>query len=179
MTVLEILDHQVEGPWDDFLRAAVIYFFTLFLVRIGHRRMLGESSPFDIVLIIMLGSVMSRAINGSATFSATALAGAALVGLHACVAAVTCWSTAAGALFKGSPVEVARDGELNLANLSRMNISKHDFEEALRLAGVPKIEEVCEAYLERNGEISVLRRAHHLETELGGTVERIHVVVER
>ncbi len=64
------------------LRAILIYAAALLLVRIGSKRFLSQATPFDIIIAIMLGSILSRAINGSAPFIPTVLAGAALVGLH-------------------------------------------------------------------------------------------------
>ena len=64
------------------LRAILMYASALFLVRIGSKRFLSQATPFDIIVAVMLGSILSRAINGSAPFVATVIAGGALVGLH-------------------------------------------------------------------------------------------------
>src|SRR4051812_22541814 len=70
------------------LRTIVIYAFTLAIVRFGSKRFLSQATAFDTIVGIMLGSVMSRAINGSAPFFPTLLAGAALVGMHWLMAAL-------------------------------------------------------------------------------------------
>src|SRR5690348_8778006 len=57
------------------LRTIVVFAFTLAIVRLGSKRFLGEASPFDFIVGIMLGSVMSRAINGSAPFFPTLVSG--------------------------------------------------------------------------------------------------------
>jgi uncharacterized membrane protein YcaP (DUF421 family) len=54
-------------------------------VRLGSKRFLGQTSAFDTIVGIMLGSIMSRAINSSAPFFPTLIAGVVLVG-HACLA---------------------------------------------------------------------------------------------
>src|SRR3712207_5169501 len=64
------------------LRAIVIHAFTLAIVRFGSKRFLGKGTAFDVIIGIMIGSVMSRAINGSAPFLPTLLGGVVLVGLH-------------------------------------------------------------------------------------------------
>ena len=61
------------------LRTVVIYVFTLAIVRLGSRRLLSKPSAFDVIVAIMVGSIMSRAINGTAPFVPTMLAGIVLV----------------------------------------------------------------------------------------------------
>ena len=81
-------------------RAIAIYAFMLVLVRMGSRCFLIKATPFDVVVAIMLGSIMSRAINGSAPFLPTVVASAALIGLH-WLFAVLAVETSFGPLVKG------------------------------------------------------------------------------
>ena len=53
------------------LRGLVVFFVALVLVRLSDRRALAKKSPFDILLVVILASVLSRAINGSASFLPT------------------------------------------------------------------------------------------------------------
>ena len=64
------------------LRTVLIYAVSLVLIRFGSKRFLSQASAFDVIVGIMLGSVMSRAINSSAPLVPTVAAGAVLVGLH-------------------------------------------------------------------------------------------------
>jgi uncharacterized membrane protein YcaP (DUF421 family) len=48
------------------LRGIIVFIATLAMVRIGHKRSLARKTAFDAVLIVILASVLSRAINGSA-----------------------------------------------------------------------------------------------------------------
>src|SRR5262249_49447883 len=64
------------------LRAILVFLVWLVVVRLADRRLLGKYSAFDVVLAVMLGSVLSRAINGSAPFWGTLAAAAVLVALH-------------------------------------------------------------------------------------------------
>jgi uncharacterized membrane protein YcaP (DUF421 family) len=70
------------------LRTVVIYLFTLAIVRLGSRRLLSKPSAFDVIVAIMVGSIMSRAINGTAPFVPTMLAGIVLVVMHWLLAAL-------------------------------------------------------------------------------------------
>src|SRR6266571_554136 len=61
------------------LRGVVVFIATLIMVRLGHKRSLARKTAFDAVLLVILASVLSRAINGSAAFFATLGGGLVLV----------------------------------------------------------------------------------------------------
>ena len=94
------------------LRTVLIYAFTLVAVRAASRRLLSNATAFDFIVGILLGSVMSRAINGSAPFIPTLGAGAALLGMHwvfAILARRTAWF---GPLVKGRRIRLIEDGQI-------------------------------------------------------------------
>ena len=64
------------------LRAIFVFLVWLVIVRLADRRLLGKYSAFDVVLAVMLGSILSRAINGSAPLWGTLVAAAVLVVMH-------------------------------------------------------------------------------------------------
>lgn len=140
------------------LRALIVYVAALAMVRAGEKRFLGKSTAFDVVLAIVFGSVVSRAITGSSPFFPTLGAGAVVVGLHWLFAACAFRSDRFGTLIKGEPRLLVRDGAIRWAAMRRSNISRDDLLGALRTAGrVADVEDVREARLERSGDISVLR----------------------
>ncbi len=140
-------------------RTVVVFLVTLLLLRVGSRRFLGKASAFDVLVAIVLGSVMSRAINGSAAFLPTLASGFVLVGLHWLFATVAYGTRWFGPLVKGEPILVIRDGRIDQDGARRAHLSRHDLEEAIRLRGhAGGIEGVAEAYLERNGRISILAK---------------------
>ena len=162
------------------LRTLLIYVFTLAIVRLGSKRFLSEASAFDVIVAIMLGSVMSRAINGSAPFFPTLIAGVVLLGLHWLFATLAFRVNWFGPLVKGNPVLLVRDGEIQWDGMWRAGLSLHDLEAALRLKGhEPDVSKVRLAYLERSGQISVIRqkepRAFVAPVEEGARTVRIEV----
>src|SRR5262245_34134220 len=64
------------------LRAVFVFLVWLIIVRLADRRLLGKFSAFDVVLAVMLGAVLGRAINGSAPFWGSIVAAVVLVALH-------------------------------------------------------------------------------------------------
>ena len=77
------LDARQLNIWQMGLRAAIIYLAALIMVRIaGDRRFIGKYAAFDVILSIIFGSTLSRAINGNSAFFATIFAGFVLVAMH-------------------------------------------------------------------------------------------------
>jgi uncharacterized membrane protein YcaP (DUF421 family) len=161
-------------------RAALVYFFGWAILRIGGNRFLGQETAFDIVLGFVLGSVLSRAINGSSTLSLALVASALLVGVHHLLAWATFKSRALSELFKGRPHAVLRDGEVIPEEMRRHRLSDGDLDEILRLNGrVDDPRKVKEARFERNGKVSVVKkeepRVVEVRVEAGVQIVRIEI----
>jgi uncharacterized membrane protein YcaP (DUF421 family) len=141
------------------LRSVIVFLAALLMVRLSSKRSLAEKTGFDAVLIVILASVLSRAINGSATFFATIGASFVLVFLHRFFAWIACRSHAFGKLIKGSPIVIVEDGKLDRRVMRRNQISQHDLEEDLRLdAQVEDLSKVRHARIERSGDISFIKK---------------------
>jgi len=139
------------------LRGAIVFIATLVMVRLGHKRSLSRKTAFDAVLLVILASVLSRAINGSAAFFATLGGGLVLVLLHRLLALIAYHSHWFGKLIKGQPDLIVEDGNLILPSMRRNHISRHDLEEDLRLdAQMEDASKVRTARVERSGDISFI-----------------------
>ena len=138
-------------------RAVIVFPTALAMTRLAGKRFLGRSAGFDVVLAIILGSVISRAINGQAPFFPTLGAGFVLVLLHRAIAMLTVRSHWISVLVKGRDCVLIRDGKLDRRALRKAEFSEDDLLENIRLrGGVHDWKDVAEARLERNGQISVV-----------------------
>jgi uncharacterized membrane protein YcaP (DUF421 family) len=141
------------------LRGVVVFLVTLITVRLGHKRSLSRKTPFDAVLLVILASVLSRAINGSAAFFATLGGGVVLVLLHRVFAFLTFYSHRFGILVKGRPDVIVRDGECDMAMMWRNHVSTHDLDEDMRLsAHTDDLSDIRIARVERSGDISFIKK---------------------
>ena len=138
------------------LRALLIYVLALSLVRIGSKRFLSQATAFDIIVAIMLGSILSRAINGSAPLLPTLLASGALVALHWVFAVLAYNTSFFGPLVKGEPRLLIKDGTVQEDQMRAAKLSEHDLEQALRAHSLQDPSRVRRAYLERDGSISIV-----------------------
>jgi uncharacterized membrane protein YcaP (DUF421 family) len=141
------------------LRGVIVFIATLIMVRLGHKRSLSRKTAFDAVLLVILASVLSRAINGSAAFFATLGGGLVLVLLHRLLAFIAFHWHWFGGLIKGSPEVIVEDGDFVLRTMRRNHISTHDVEEDMRLSlRDDDISKVKRARVERSGDISFIKR---------------------
>ena len=138
-------------------RGFFVFIFAVSLARLAGRRMLGHNAGFDIVLLVIFGSVLSRGINGDAAFFPTLVTGALLVALHHVVATMAFhWHWFSKGL-KGSAISLVRDGRVDREAQRQAKITDDDLDEHIRLNGVARTSDVAEARLERNGMISVVK----------------------
>lgn len=139
-------------------RAVVVYVIGVALIRIGKSRMLSRLSAADVLTGLVLGSLLSRGITGSASISGTASSCLALVAMHWLFTRIACHSTWFGDLVKGHGRLIVKDGKVLEGALAKHHLSRHDLEEQLRLRGIRSLDEVECAHKERSGEVSVIKR---------------------
>lgn len=141
-------------------RAVLVSFVALALLRLSGARTFGANTAFDLVVKIMLGAVLSRAVVAASPFGATLLASLALVALHRLLAWAAFHSDFIGRLIKGRAQVLAADGQPDAEALRRNYISEHDLREGLRDSGnVDDLNAAQTVRLERNGRISVVKKS--------------------
>jgi uncharacterized membrane protein YcaP (DUF421 family) len=141
------------------LRGAIVFVATLIMVRLGHKRSLSRKTAFDAILMVILASVLSRGVNGSAAFFPTLGGGLVLVLIHRLFALLAFHSHWFGILIKGEADLIVADGEVNERNVRRNHISMHDLQEDLRLdAKTEDLSQIKAARVERSGDISFIKK---------------------
>lgn len=145
--------------WQMGIRGALIFLYLIVLVRLADKRAFGRYTSLDIVLAVILGSTLSRALTGNAPFLPTLFTAAVLVVLHRLMSAAAWpWKTV-DHLIKGTESELVRDGEILWHNMRRNQINSHDLMEAVRIQGsTTELADVKLAFIERSGQISVIKQ---------------------
>lgn len=151
---------ELAMPWWEFLlRAFVVYVVLLFLVRLSGKRAIGQYTPFDLVLIALLGNAVQNSLLGEDhSLLGGLLLVATLIGMNWLVGALSARNRKLDRVIAGEPVLLARDGQLYEEVLRRQNISKSDFEEAMRESDCKRVVDIRLAILETNGRISISKR---------------------
>jgi uncharacterized membrane protein YcaP (DUF421 family) len=144
--------------WEMVLRAVLVYVIVLGMVRVSGKRTLGQFTPFDMLLIVLLGNAVQNALLGQDTsLGGGLLLAATLITLNYGVGWITTRSKRAERLIEGVPVVIARDGKLFEKVLRRELISEADFQVAMRQQGCASVDKVRLALLETNGHITILQ----------------------
>lgn len=135
-----------------------VFFAALLIIRMGNHRIFGKNSAFDIVLGIIYGSILSRAITGNSPFVPTIVAAFVLVMLHKLLAYFTFHTNfGLSSFIKGSPRTLVEDGKLQKKAMEENSITENDLTEAIRSSGsFAGVSRIKYAYLERSGKISVI-----------------------
>ena len=141
------------------LRAVIVFVITLVLIRISGRRSFGQRSPFDLVVVILLGATLSRAIVGASPFLATIAAAFVIVVCHRLLAWACVHSHGLERLVGGGEREVFSNGKFNDDEMNAALITATDIRESVRQkTGACSFDNVAAAILERNGEVGVIRK---------------------
>lgn len=157
---------ELSAPWWVFvLRASVIYLMVMLLVRTSGKRAIGQLTPLDLVLLILIGNAVQNGINGGDnSLTGAAIMATTLIVLNYGVAFATSRSRRVERLVEGEPVVLARNGKVFDNVLRRELVSGRDFQEALRMGNVTRTDQVGLALLETNGHITVIPRRHDDDT---------------
>jgi uncharacterized membrane protein YcaP (DUF421 family) len=141
------------------LRGIIVFIASLAMIRLGSKRALAQKTAFDAVLIVILASVLARAINGSSAFFPTLGASFVIVLLHRFVALLANRWHPLGILVKGAPHVILTDGHFDYHAMRRNHVSVHDFEEDMRLnAKTEDKSSISVARVERCGDISFIKK---------------------
>jgi uncharacterized membrane protein YcaP (DUF421 family) len=144
--------------WQMSIRAVIIFAYGVILLRLAGQRAFGRQSALDIVLTVLIGSNLSRAMTGGSPFLPTIAGSAALVLLYYASIHLTQRSNLVGFLLKGEHKYLVRDGSADPSAMRQVGISDRDLREAMRTEGVEELSDVKLAALERSGHISVVKR---------------------
>jgi uncharacterized membrane protein YcaP (DUF421 family) len=152
-----MLDMQV--PWWEFIvRATVVYLVLLAMVRLTGKRTVGQFTPFDLVVVLLLSESVSGAINAQDDSLVGGLIGAAtLLALNVLIAVISSRNRKVDAMMEGNPVLVGRDGVIYEDVLKRERVPRSDVEKALREADC-QIEDMRMIILEADGNFAVMKK---------------------
>ena len=139
-------------------RATVMFVVLYALLRIMGKREIGQLTPFELVVMIVLGDLIQQGV----THNDFSLTGAILaISTFAFLAIMMSWITylfpKAEKLLDGEPRVIVRDGQLLKENLRRDRITQSEVESEMRLAGISRMTDVAWAILEPQGKISFIK----------------------
>ena len=140
------------------LRTGVIYLLVLIGVRLSGKREVGQMTPFDLTLLLLLSNSVQNAMTGPDTsLAGGAVAAATLLAFNYLVADVSGASRRFRKLVQGQPSLLIHDGKIIEAHMEKEHVSMDELHRALREHGVSCVDQVALSVLEVDGSISCLK----------------------
>ena len=141
-----------------FLRTATIYLLILIGVRLSGKREVGQMTPFDLTLLLLLSNAVQNAMTGPDTSLAGGVTAAiTLLVLNFVVADLAGLNRRFRKFVQGEPSLLIHNGRLIPAHMAREHLTVDEVMRALREHGISRIEDVSLAVLEVDGSVSCLK----------------------
>src|SRR5450432_1605120 len=140
------------------LRTGVIYLLVLIGVRLSGKREVGQMTPFDLTLLLLLSNSVQNAMTGPDTsLSGGVIAAITLLVLNYFIAEVSGGNRRFRKLVEGQPSLLVHDGQIISAHMAKEHVSMDELERSLREHGISSYHDVALAVLEVDGSISCLK----------------------
>jgi uncharacterized membrane protein YcaP (DUF421 family) len=140
------------------LRTGIIYLLVLMGVRLSGKREVGQMTPFDLTLLLLLSNSVQNAMTGPDTsLAGGAIAAGTLLVLNYLVAEVSGSNRRFRRLIEGQPTLLIHDGKTIESHMARERVSVDELHRALREHGINSCDQVALAVLEVDGSISCLK----------------------
>jgi len=136
------------------LRTGVIYLLVLIGVRLSGKREVGQMTPFDLVLLLLLSNSVQNAMTGPDTSLVGGMVAATvLLVLNYFVADLSGANRRFRKFIQGQPSMLIHDGEVIEAHMAKEHVSMDDLERALRAHGISDYHQVaigCSRWMARS-----------------------------
>ena len=140
------------------LRTAVIYAVVLIGVRLSGKREVGQMTPFDLTLLLLISNSVQNAMTGPDNSLLGGIAAAfTLLILNYVVAELSGGNRRFRKLVQGQPSLLIHDGQVITAHMAKEHVSMDELERALREHGISSYHDVAIGVLEVDGSISCLK----------------------
>jgi uncharacterized membrane protein YcaP (DUF421 family) len=140
------------------LRTAVIYVVVLLGVRLSGKREVGQMTPFDLTLLLLISNAVQNAMTGPDTsLAGGVVAAATLLIVNYFVAELSGGNRRFRKLVEGQPSLLIHDGQIISAHMAKEHVSMDELERALRERGIASYHDVALGVLEVDGSISCLK----------------------
>jgi uncharacterized membrane protein YcaP (DUF421 family) len=140
------------------LRCLIVYVFVLVGLRLTGKREVGQMTPFDLVLILLISNAVQNAMVGpDNSLVGGLIAAAALLLFNFILSRLAPRSRTLSHILKGHATLLVNRGVILEAHCQREGVTTEDLMAALREHGIAHLDDVRLAVLEIDGSISVLK----------------------
>ncbi len=144
------------------IRAVILYFTVIFLIRLMGKRQIGELQPSELVVTILVSEIASIPMqDNSIPILNSVIALFVLVAFEIFSSALSLKSHKIRSYIQGHPVIVIRNGVIDYKALKKLRMTVNDLVSALRQKDVFDFSQISYAIFETNGKISVLLKPEY------------------
>ena len=145
--------------WQFVIRGLVVFVMVLVLLRFSGKRQIGQMTPFDLVLLLLISNAVQNSMNGGDnSITAGAILAVTLIGADMLVGWLTRRSRKMEKIIEGQAEILVHNGHIRDRALQKAGLTLHDLLSALREHDCADVSQVHTAILETDGRISVLTR---------------------
>jgi uncharacterized membrane protein YcaP (DUF421 family) len=143
---------------DDILRAGTVYVVLMLVFRFSGKRSLSETTPFDLVLLLIFSEALQSAlIDEDNSLTSALVVIITLVVLNIGMSILKQRSPRLEVLLEGVPIIVVENGKPLHDRMRRARIDEGDILAAARQTqGIDRMDQIRFAVLERSGAISIM-----------------------
>jgi uncharacterized membrane protein YcaP (DUF421 family) len=139
-------------------RTAIIYLVVLLGVRLSGKREVGQMTPFDLTLLLLISNSVQNAMTGSDTsLLGGVIAALTLLLMNYLVAELSGANRRFRRMVEGQPTLLVHKGKIISEHMAKERVSMDELERALREHGIGNYHDVALAVLEVDGSISCLK----------------------
>lgn len=166
---------NLDHPWWEYIfRSVVIYAAVFFLLRVVGKKQIGEMSPFDLVLLLIISESVSAAITGGDnSISAGLIAVSTFICVNYTMDFLMFKSKKAEKFLEGEAQLIITDGKIVKDVCDKEKITREEIQSVLREHSIDELKDVSYAVLETNGQISVLKKQDRADNHNPHNEERL------
>ncbi len=156
---------MMQGGWQHYIhdilniswRSLLMFFLTLIAVRVMGKRSVGQLAPFDLVVIIIMGSVAALPLEEEQIHPFHGVIPILVMSfLQYILSVINMHWRGAEKVTQGMSTPLVLNGQILYDNLRRERVSDADLHIVLRQKNADRIEDIALAVLEPTGDVSVI-----------------------
>ena len=142
--------------WELVIRGLIVYLFLIGLLRLTGKRQIGEFSPLDLILLLILSNAVQNSMSaGDNSLIGGLISATTLVGINYFVNLLMFKNKKFEAILEGGSQVLISQGKIFEEVMNDAKLTRLELDSTLRLAGYFELKKVKLAILENNGRVSV------------------------
>lgn len=161
----ELFTHLDLPSWNLIIRASVVYFSIVILLRISGKRQVGQMGATELATVLLISNAVQNSMNGGDnSLGGGIILASTLVVLGMATAYLVYRKKIFRSIFEGTPRLLVHDGKILPAALSAERLTRNDLSIMMRKQGIHRVSDVRTAILETDGSLSLIHSNDPIES---------------